>query len=100
MEHLHLRIERADDAGSSSSLYLLNPDCRCINPNNINDRVLNPAAWQDVAPGTISPGSLYYNDYRGPHQINENAPSGVPSRVKRAFQVEHTAPNSLNMFNR
>ena len=82
-----------------SPLYLLNPDCRCINPNNINDRVLNPAAWQDVAPGTISPGSLYYNDYRGPHQVNENATFGRTFQIKERFKLSIRA-EFFNMFNR
>jgi hypothetical protein len=80
-------------------LYLLNPDCRCINPNNINDRVLNPAAWQDVAGGTISPGSLYYNDYRGPHQVNENATIGRTFQIKERFKLSVRA-EFFNMFNR
>jgi len=62
--------------------YLTNIDCRCLEPNNINQRVLNPAAWQDVGAGTIRHGSGYYNDYRGPHQVNENMNFG------RTFSLE------------
>jgi hypothetical protein len=80
-------------------LYLLNPNCSCFDPNNINQRVLNPAAWADVQPGTISPGSLYYNDYRGPHQINENGTIGrtfaIKERVKLTVRAEF-----FNVFNR
>jgi hypothetical protein len=82
-----------------ASLYLLDPNCRCINPNNINQRVLNPAAWQDVAPGTISPGSWFYNDYRGPHQINENATIGRTFQIKERFKLSVRA-EFFNMFNR
>jgi hypothetical protein len=80
-------------------LYLLNPNCRCINPNNINDRVLNPAAWADVQPGQISPGSYYYNDYRGPHQINENGTFGRTFQFKERFKLSVRA-EFFNMFNR
>jgi hypothetical protein len=80
-------------------LYLTNPDCRCINPNNINQRVLNPAAWEDVAPGSISSGSLYYNDYRGPHQVNENATFGRTFQIKERFKLNIRA-EFFNMFNR
>jgi hypothetical protein len=80
-------------------LYLLNPNCSCFDPNNINQRILNPAAWADVQPGTISPGSLYYNDYRGPHQINENGTIGrtfaIKERVKLTVRAEF-----FNVFNR
>ena len=34
-------------------LYLTDINCRCIDPNNINQRILNPAAWQDVGAGQI-----------------------------------------------
>ena len=36
-------------------LYLTDINCRCIDPNNINQRILNPAAWQDVAPARSAP---------------------------------------------
>jgi Carboxypeptidase regulatory-like domain/TonB dependent receptor len=80
-------------------LYLKNPDCRCIDPNNINDRVLNPAAWQDVGAGTISPGSGYYNDYRGPHQVSENANFGRTFQFKERFKLNVRA-EFFNVFNR
>jgi hypothetical protein len=61
--------------------------------------VLNPAAWEDVSPGTISPGSLYYNDYRGPHQINENGTFGRTFQIKERFKLSVRA-EFFNMFNR
>ena len=80
-------------------LYLTNVDCRCIDPNNINQRILNPAAWQDVAPGTISPGSGYYNDYRGPHQVNENMNLGRTFRFRERVSLNVRA-EFFNVFNR
>jgi hypothetical protein len=80
-------------------LYLLNPNCRCFDPNNINQRILNPAAWVDVAPGAISPGSLYYNDYRGPHQINENGTFGRTFQIREGVKLSVRA-EFFNMFNR
>jgi hypothetical protein len=79
-------------------LYLINPNCRCIDPNNINQRVLNPAAWQDVPAGTISPGSGYYNDYRGPHQINENINFGRTFQIREKMSLNIRAEffNPLN----
>ncbi len=80
-------------------LYLTNIDCRCIDPNNINQRVLNPAAWQDVAPGAISPGSGYYNDYRGPHQVSENMNLGRTFQFRERMSLNIRA-EFFNVFNR
>jgi Carboxypeptidase regulatory-like domain/TonB dependent receptor len=80
-------------------LFLINPNCRCIDPNNINQRVLNPAAWQDVPAGTISPGSGYYNDYRGPHQVNENMNFGRTFRIRERISLNVRA-EFFNVFNR
>jgi hypothetical protein len=80
-------------------LYLTNVDCRCIDPNNINQRVLNPAAWQDVAPGAISPGSGYYNDYRGPHQVSENMNLGRTFQFRERMSLNVRA-EFFNVFNR
>jgi len=80
-------------------LYLINPDCRCIDPNNINQRVLNPAAWADVPAGTISPGSGYYNDYRGPHQTSENMNFGRTFRIRESVSLNVRA-EFFNVFNR
>ena len=80
-------------------LYLMNLNCRCIDPNNINQRVLNPAAWVDVGPGQISPGSLFYNDYRGPHQVNENGTFGRTFRLRERVTLSFRA-EFFNVFNR
>jgi hypothetical protein len=80
-------------------LYLTDINCRCIDPNNINQRILNPAAWQDVGAGTISPGSGYYNDYRGPHQVNENMNLGRTFRLRERITLNFRA-EFFNVFNR
>lgn len=80
-------------------LYLTDINCRCIDPNNINQRVLNPAAWMDVNPGTISPGSGYYNDYRGPHQVSENMNLGRTFAFRERFKLNIRA-EFFNVFNR
>jgi hypothetical protein len=80
-------------------LYLTDINCGCIDPNNINQRILNPAAWQDVAAGTISPGSGYYNDYRGPHQVNENMNLGRMFRIHERVTLNVRA-EFFNVFNR
>jgi hypothetical protein len=80
-------------------LYLTNINCGCINPNNPNQQILNPAAWQDVAPGTISGGSGYYNDYRGPHQVNENMNFGRTFQIREKMTLNLRA-EFFNIFNR
>jgi hypothetical protein len=80
-------------------LFLINPNCRCIDPNNISQKVLNPAAWQDVPAGTISPGSGYYNDYRGPHGVNENMNFGRTFRIRERISLNVRA-EFFNVFNR
>jgi hypothetical protein len=84
---------------AGAPLYLTDINCRCIDPNNINQRILNPAAWQDVGAGTISPGSGYYNDYRGPHQVNENMNLGRTFRLKERMSLNVRA-EFFNVFNR
>jgi hypothetical protein len=80
-------------------LFLTDINCRCIDPNNINQRILNPAAWQDVGAGTISPGSGYYSDYRGPHQVNENMNLGRTFRIREGITLNVRA-EFFNVFNR
>jgi hypothetical protein len=84
---------------TGAPLYLTDINCRCIDPNNINQRILNPAAWQDVGAGTISPGSGYYNDYRGPHQVNENMNLGRTFRFRERVTLNLRA-EFFNVFNR
>jgi hypothetical protein len=80
-------------------LYLTDINCRCIDPNNINQRILNPAAWIDVGAGQISPGSGYYNDYRGPHQVSENMNFGRTFQLRERMSLNVRA-EFFNVFNR
>jgi hypothetical protein len=80
-------------------LYLADINCHCIDPNDINQRVFNPAAWQDVGAGTISPGAGYYSDYRGPHQISENMNFGRTFRLRERISLNIRA-EFFNVFNR
>jgi hypothetical protein len=80
-------------------LYLLNPNCDCFDPNDVSKQILNPAAWLDVAPGTISPGSNYYNDYRGPHQVSENMNFGRTFQFREKMALNIRA-EFFNVFNR
>jgi Carboxypeptidase regulatory-like domain/TonB dependent receptor len=80
-------------------LYLIDVNCRCIDPNNPSQQVLNPAAWQDVGAGTISPGSGYYNDYRGPHQVSENMNFGRTFQLREKMTLNVRA-EFFNVFNR
>jgi len=80
-------------------LYLIDINCRCIDPNNINQRVLNPAAWTDVGAGAISPGAGYYNDYRGPHQVSENMNIGRTFQFREKMKLNIRA-EFFNVFNR
>ncbi len=80
-------------------MFLTDINCRCIDLNNINQRILNPAAWQDVPAGTISPGSGYYNDYRGPHQVSENMNLGRSFGIREGISLNVRA-EFFNVFNR
>jgi hypothetical protein len=80
-------------------LYLADINCHCIDPNKLEQRVLNPAAWQDVAGGTISPGSGYYSDYRGPHEISENMNLGRTFQLREKITLNIRA-EFFNVFNR
>jgi len=48
---------------SGVPLYLKSLNCGCIDPTQ--QTVLNPAAWQDQAPGVSGSNIAYYNDFRG-----------------------------------
>ena len=84
---------------AGAPLYLIDVNCGCINPNNINQRVLNPAAWQDVPVGTLSSGAEYYNDFRGPHQASENINFGRRFQLREKMTLEVRA-EFYNILNR
>jgi len=61
--------------------------------------VLNPAAWQDPAPGTFGSSSMYYNDYRYARQPNENMSLGRIFRVREGMDLQIRI-ELMNLFNR
>jgi hypothetical protein len=79
-------------------LFLADPNCGCINPN-VNQQILNPAAWADTPIGTWGQGAPYYNDYRWQHRINESMNFGRTFRVreKMFFSIRG---EFFNIFNR
>jgi len=78
-------------------LYLVDPNCHCFDPGKT--LVLNPAAWQNPAPGTFGNSALYYPDFRYQRHPQENMNLGrtfdITERVKIQLRVEFN-----NVFNR
>jgi len=79
-------------------LFLANPNCGCINPN-VNQQILNPAAWVDTPIGTWGQGAPYYNDYRWQHQINESMNFGRTFQLREKMYLNIRA-EFFNVFNR
>jgi len=79
-------------------LFLSNPNCGCIDPN-VNQQILNPAAWADTPIGTWGQGAPYYNDYRWQHAIDESMNFGRTFRIreKMFFSIRG---EFFNVFNR
>jgi len=77
--------------------FLVDPNCGCIDPN-VNQQILNPAAWSDTAAGTWGQGAAYYNDYRWRHQVSENINVGRTFQLheKMALSVRAEFFNVLN----
>jgi hypothetical protein len=79
-------------------LFLVNPNCRCIDPNAA-PQILNPAAWVDVSPGTYASSSPYYNDYRWQRQISESMNLGRSFHIREKMYLNFRA-EFFNPFNR
>jgi hypothetical protein len=79
-------------------LFLADPNCGCINPN-VNQQILNPAAWVDVPTGTYASASPYYNDYRWQHQIGESLNVGRTFQLREKMMLSVRA-EFFNPFNR
>jgi hypothetical protein len=77
-------------------LYLDNLNCHCIDPNK--DLVLNPAAWQEPAPGQFG-GPAYYSDYRYQRRPTESLSLGRAFRFREAMSLE-IRMEFFNVFNR
>jgi hypothetical protein len=79
-------------------LFLANPNCGCIDPN-VNQQILNPAAWADTPVGTWGQGAPYYNDYRWQHQVNESMNFGRTFQLRERMFLSVRA-EFFNVFNR
>lgn len=77
-------------------LYLKDINCGCIDPTQ--ETVLNPAAWQDQAPGVPGSNILYYNDFRGQRRPVISAGLGKIFRVRERASFSIRA-EFFNLFN-
>ena len=77
-------------------LYLKSPNCGCIDPTQ--ETILNPAAWQDQAPGVPGSNITYYNDFRGQRRPIISGGIGKEFRVKEraSFSIRAEFFNLLN----
>ena len=82
---------------TGESLFLKDPNCRCIDPNS--EFVLNPKAWVDAAPGQFGSSAGYYNDYRWQHVASESVSLGRVFPVRERFKLQVRA-EFFNVFNR
>ncbi len=80
-------------------LFLLDPNCACINPNTDKQQILNPAAWADTPTGTWGQGAAYYNDYRWQHQVSESMNFGRTFQLRERMSLSVRA-EFFNVFNR
>jgi len=78
-------------------LFLKNPNCHCINPNQ--DLILNPTAWADAAPGQWGFSSPYYDDYRFARRPNEQMSLGRTFHIREGMFFQIRA-EFFNIFNR
>jgi hypothetical protein len=77
-------------------LYLVDINCGCIDPTK--QTVLNPAAWQDQAPGVPGSNIVYYNDFRGQRRPIVSAGLGKQFRIKERASFSVRA-EFFNLFN-
>ena len=78
-------------------LYTVDLNCHCYDPNKTF--VLNPAAWQDPAPGQWGASPAYYNDYRFQRRPRENMNIGRTWRIKERYSF-NLRMEFTNIFNR
>ncbi len=78
-------------------LFLQDINCHCFDPTR--ELVLNPAAWTEPAPGTFSPSTAYYNDYRQQRRPNESLSIGRIFRFTERLNLQIRA-EFTNPFNR
>ena len=78
-------------------LFLKNPNCGCYDPTT--QTILNPAAWQDQAPGVWGNAATYYNDFRGQRRPTESMSLGRIFPIHERFKITFRA-EFFNIFNR
>jgi hypothetical protein len=77
-------------------LYLKDINCGCIDPTQ--ETVLNPAAWQDQAPGVPGSNIVYYNDFRGQRRPIISGGLGKEFRIRERATFSLRA-EFFNLFN-
>ena len=82
---------------SGQPLFLKNPNCGCYDPTT--QTILNPAAWQDQAPGVFGNAATYYNDFRGQRRPTEPLSLGRIFPIHERFKISFRA-EFFNIFNR
>lgn len=77
-------------------LYLINPNCGCIDPTR--QTILNPAAWANQAAGVPGSNVAYYNDFRGQRRPVISGSLGKLVRIKEhaTFSIRAEFFNLLN----
>lgn len=77
-------------------LYLKDINCGCIDPTK--ETILNPAAWQDQAPGVPGSNVVYYNDFRGQRRpvISGGLGKLFVIRERMSFSIRAEFFNLLN----
>jgi hypothetical protein len=77
-------------------LYLKDPNCGCIDPTQ--ETVLNPAAWQNQAPGVPGSNVVYYNDFRAQRRPAVSGGIGKVFRIREGVFFSFRA-EFFNLFN-
>ena len=67
-------------------LYLKDVNCGCIDPTQ--ETVLNPAAWQNQAPGVPGSNVVYYNDFRAQRRPAISGGIGKVFRIREGVCVQ------------
>jgi hypothetical protein len=80
----------------SVPLYLKDPNCGCIDPTQ--ETVLNPAAWQNQAPGVPGSNVVYYNDFRAQRRPAISGGIGKVFRIREGVFFSFRA-EFFNLFN-
>lgn len=78
-------------------LYLKDLNCHCIDPNK--DFVLNPAAWQNPAPGNWGTAAPFSSDFRYARRPAEFLSVGRMFRIRERMTLQIRA-EFFNLFNR